>query len=162
MAPLVNDAIKIDLVAPDAPEFEAVRRIRREVFVEEQGVSPANEFDVTDRVATHILAWKGGEAVGTARLYAEGGVGRIGRVAVLASQRGRGVGEFMMIRAMEQAWEMGYGEILLHAQLRVRGFYERLGFQAEGTVYEEENIPHVTMRARVTPPYSPKMDFEVG
>ena len=139
-------------MASASPEFEAIRRIRREVFVEEQCVSPANEFDDTDSVATHFLAWRGGEAIGTARLYGEGGVGRIGRVAVLASQRGRGVGEALMVRAMDEAARMGYSAIVLHAQLRVRGFYERLGFQAEGAVYEEENIPHVTMRSRLVRP----------
>lgn len=143
-----DEGIAVVLVAPDAPEFEAIRRIRWEVFVEEQGVSPANEFDATDRVAMHFLAWRGGAAVGTARLYSAEGVGRIGRVAVLASERGRGVGEALMVRALEEAVRMGYVEIVLHAQLRVRGFYERLGFVAEGAVYEEENIPHVTMRTR--------------
>jgi len=146
---LPGDPIEIICVDPESPDFEAIRRIRREVFVEEQGVSPANEFDATDRMATHLLAWRKGEAIGTARLYAEDGVGRIGRVAVLASQRGRGVGEALMVRALQEAGERGYGEIVIHAQLRVRRFYERLGFVAEGAVYQEENIPHMTMRARV-------------
>jgi len=148
---LDHDAIKIVSVTPESPDFEAIRRIRREVFVEEQGVSPANEFDDTDRVAVHFLAWRGGEAVGTARLYGEACVGRIGRVAVLASERGRGVGEALMVRALEEAGIVGYGEIVIHAQLRVRRFYERLGFVAEGALYEEENIPHVTMRAHLFP-----------
>lgn len=148
---MAKEGIEIALVDPESLDFESIRRIRREVFVEEQGVSPANEFDDTDQVATHFLAWRGGKAVGTARLYGEAGVGRIGRVAVLASQRGRGVGEALMVRALEAAGEMGYVEVVIHAQLRVQGFYARLGFQAEGAVYEEENIPHVTMRAHLIP-----------
>lgn len=148
---MAKEGIEIALVDPESLDFESIRRIRREVFVEEQGVSPANEFDDTDRVATHFLAWRGGKAVGTARLYGEAGVGRIGRVAVLASQRGRGVGEALMVCALDEAARMGYSEIVLHAQLRVRVFYERLGFQAEGALYEEENIPHVTMRAHLIP-----------
>ena len=159
---MAHDAIEIVTVAPESPQFETIRRIRRVVFVEEQGVSATNEFDDTDHVATHLLAWNGSEAVGTARLYAEEGVGRIGRVAVLASQRGRGVGEALMERALEVAGEMGYGEIVIHAQLRVQRFYERLGFKTEGVVYEEENIPHVTMRVRVFLPYRPQGDAEVG
>lgn len=159
---MAKDCIEIALVDQASPDFEAIRRIRRVVFVEEQYVSPANEFDDTDRVALHLLAWRGGEAVGTARLYGEAGVGRIGRVAVLASQRGRGVGEALMVRALEEAELGGYNEIVLHAQIRVQGFYERLGFQAEGAVYEEENIPHVTMRFRFFSPESPQGGHEVG
>ena len=159
---MAHDPIEIVTVAPESLEFEDIRRIRRVVFVEEQGVSPENEFDETDHVATHLLAWRGGEAVGTARLYGEAGVGRIGRVAVLASQRGRGVGKALMVRALEEAGEKGFGEIMIHAQLRVQRFYERLGFVAEGAVYEEENIPHVTMRARVSSRNMPPGGIEIG
>jgi predicted GNAT family N-acyltransferase len=157
---LHDDRIEIALVAPESSDFEAIRRIRREVFVQEQGVCPANEFDDTDRVAVHLLAWRGGEAVGTARLYSANGLGRIGRVAVLASQRGQGVGEALMARALEEAGRMRYSEIVLHAQTRVQAFYTRLGFEAEGAVYEEENIPHITMRARVFPSHMPPDDLE--
>ena len=157
---MAKDGIEIALVDSESRDFDVIRRIRRDVFVQEQGVSPANEFDDTDRVALHLLAWRGGEAVGTARLYGEGGVGRIGRVAVLASQRGRGVGNVLMVQALKEAGKMGYGEIVLHAQTRVQGFYERLGFQAEGAVYEEENIPHVTMRARIFPHTGHRADLE--
>lgn len=138
-------------IGADAPEFEAIREIRRRVFVEEQGVSSANEFDAIDRVAAHFLARVEGVALGTARLYGEGGIGRIGRVAVLGDSRGRGVGIALMRAALSEASRQGFGEVLLHAQVRVRGFYERLGFQAEGGEYVEEGIPHVSMRLRLPP-----------
>ena len=113
-------------------------------------MSPANEFDETDREAVHFLAWHGGEPVGTARLYREGTVARIGRVAVLASARGQGAGRALMEQSLAEARRLGYSEVVIHAQTRVRAFYERLGFDAEGDVYEEEGIPHVSMR-RVYP-----------
>lgn len=138
--------LRIERIAATSPLFEEIREIRRHVFIQEQGVSPANEFDETDREAVHFLAWLDGAAVGTARLYGEGAVARIGRVAVLASARGRGVGIAIMEQALLEARRLGYDEVVLHAQTRVRVFYERLGFQAEGDAYEEEGIPHVSMR----------------
>ncbi|MBL7646173.1 MAG: GNAT family N-acetyltransferase [Candidatus Hydrogenedentes bacterium] len=137
---------RIERISATSPNFEAIREIRRRVFVQEQGVSPANEFDDIDRDAVHFLACLDGAAVGTARLYAEGGVARIGRVAVLASARGRGVGSAIMEQALLEARRLGYDEVVLHAQTRVRSFYERLGFRSEGDVYEEEGIPHLSMR----------------
>jgi ElaA protein len=137
---------RIESTRLEDPRFAHIREIRRCVFVQEQGVSPANEFDDTDREAVHFLAWLDGAAVGTARLYAEGDVARIGRVAVLASVRGRGVGSAIMEQALLEARRLGYDEVVLHAQTRVRSFYERLGFRSEGEVYEEEGIPHVSMR----------------
>ena len=138
--------LRIERIAATSPLFEEIRDIRRRVFVEEQGVSPANEFDDIDREALHFLAWLDDAAVGTARLYGEGGVARIGRVAVLASVRGRGVGSAIMEQALLEARRLGYAEVVLHAQTRVRSFYGRLGFRAEGEIYEEEGIPHQSMR----------------
>jgi predicted GNAT family N-acyltransferase len=34
---------------------------------------------------------------------------------------------------------------VVHAQVPVRGFYEKLGFAAYGEVYEEAGIPHISM-----------------
>lgn len=137
---------RIEYTRLDDPRFAHVREIRRRVFIQEQGVSPANEFDDTDREAVHFLAWLDGSAVGTARLYGEGSVARIGRVAVLAPARGRGLGIAIMAHALAEARRLGYGDVVIHAQTRVRPFYERLGFEAEGEDYEEEWIPHVSMR----------------
>lgn len=137
---------RIESTRLENPQFAHIREIRRRVFVQEQGVSTANEFDDTDREAVHFLAWLDDAAVGTARLYGEGGVARIGRVAVLASVRGRGVGSAIMEQALLEARRLGYDEVVLHAQTRVRSFYGRLGFRAEGEVYEEEGIPHISMR----------------
>ncbi len=136
----------IERIGWDDSRFAHVREIRRRVFVQEQGVSPANEFDETDREAVHFLAWLDGTAVGTARLYDECAVARIGRVAVLPSAWGRGVGIAIMQHALAEARRLGYGDVVVHAQIRVREFYERLGFQVEGDEYEEEGIPHVSMR----------------
>ncbi len=138
--------LQIERIEIGSSIFEEIREIRRRVFIQEQGVSPANEFDDTDREAVHFLAWLDGSAVGTARLYGEGAVARIGRVAVLAPARSRGVGIAIMEHALAEARRLGYDEVVLHAQTRVREFYERLGFQAEGDEYEEEGIPHVSMR----------------
>lgn len=143
--------VKVELLRADSPRFEMIRGIRRAVFVEEQGVSPANEFDAIDEEAVHFLASSGGVAVGTARLYGEGAAGRIGRVAVVASCRGQGVGAALMRRTLEEAVRQGYGDVVLHAQTRVEGFYAGLGFRPEGEAYEEEGIVHITMRTILQP-----------
>ena len=37
------------------------------------------------------------------------------------------------------------GSVVLGAQVRARGFYERLGFAVSGPEYDEDGIPHVPM-----------------
>ena len=81
---------------------EDARKIRIEVFVEEQGFE--EEFDSTDKIAKHFVLYVEGRAVATCRIFSEG-VGRfhLGRVAVLKSERGKGFGKALMLEAEKYA-----------------------------------------------------------
>ncbi len=121
--------------------------IRTRVFVEEQGVPADLENDGRDGGCAHALAEDGeGAPVGTGRLMPDG---RIGRMAVLASWRGRGVGAAILAALMQEARRRGFSEAYLHAQSHARDFYARHGFVVEGAEYLEAGIPHVGMRARL-------------
>ena len=68
----------------------AIRAIRETVFISEQAVPEKLEWDGLDPLCAHVLAWSEvGDAIGTARMQAEG---NIGRMAVLKGWRRRGVG----------------------------------------------------------------------
>jgi Predicted acyltransferase len=131
---------------------EAAMRIRFEVFVDEQNVPPDLEPDEYDAVALHLLAVDAttGEAVGTARVVDKGeGVAKIGRVAVRRKYRGRGVGDLLMRDALERCVRNGFTQAMLDAQVPVIAFYERLGFAAEGPVFDDAGIPHRRMTRRL-------------
>ncbi|MFD7454059.1 GNAT family N-acetyltransferase [Kitasatospora sp. NPDC059827] len=143
-------------VAEGEADLELVRAIRREVFVVEQNVPEELEYDAYDATSVHVLAvGADGAGLGTGRLIfgdealeLTGGVeGRVllGRLAVVAAARGTGLGADL-VRAIEAAGrERGAVEVELHAQVQALGFYERLGYAAEGPVYEDAGIPHRTM-----------------
>jgi predicted GNAT family N-acyltransferase len=125
----------------DRPGLETVRR---RVFIEEQGVPEAEEWDAADPVSRHVLAIAGKrDVVGTGRLEP---TGKIGRVAVLPQYRGTGVGSALVGHLVNQATELGFTQVYLHAQATAVGFYERLGFRAEGPEFDEVGIPHRRMR----------------
>ena len=125
--------------------------IRREVFVEEQGVPLAEEMDEHDAACVHFLALVGGEAVGTARLRVTvDGHPKAERVAVRRPFRGAGVGRALMRALEDEARALGARELLLNAQLPVVAFYERLGYRAEGPEFLEAGIPHRAMRKPLT------------
>src|SRR6476659_8474016 len=87
-----------------AAEMEAVRRVRSLVFIEEQAVPEELEWDEFDATARHFCLCVAGEVVGTARLVLkEGGVGKIGRVAVLRECRRAGAGASLMRQVMVEA-----------------------------------------------------------
>ncbi|GAA0656397.1 GNAT family N-acetyltransferase [Kitasatospora atroaurantiaca] len=142
-------------VAVGEADLALVHGIRREVFVVEQNVPEELEYDELDATSLHVLALaEDGTPLGTGRLIhgdealkLTGVEGRVllGRLAVVRAARGTGLGADL-VRAIEQAGrEHGGRELELHAQVQALGFYERLGYEAEGPVYDDAGIPHRTM-----------------
>jgi len=130
----------------DVADREAAFAIRREVFCIEQGVDAAEEFDGRDAACRLYLARRDGRPVGTARLRDTGPAeAKIERVAVLASERGRHIGQALMRRTMADARDAGVRRIVIHAQCHAEAFYAALGFKRVGGVFEEAGIAHVRM-----------------
>jgi len=71
---------------------------------------------------------------------------RIGRMAVLAHWRGRGVGDALLLALVDQARRLGWREVSLHAQVSALGFYARHGFLPYGARFVEAGIDHQSMR----------------
>lgn len=124
--------------------FDAIRAVRIAVFVEEQAIPSELEFDRLDAHCIHVLALDGETPVATGRL-GPGQNGRIGRVAVLKSHRRRGVGTAIMKALEDHAARQGIKKTWFHAQVAAVPFYESLGYQVAGEVFEEAGIPHVSM-----------------
>lgn len=138
-------AMRVDLVEWRQGE-SAIRLVRETVFVREQGVPLALEWDGLDPSCRHALAWnEQGEPIGTGRLYPQGKQAKLGRMAVLKEYRGHGVGRSLLRRLLDLAQAHGVTEVRLAAQVPALGFYEREGFQAVGDPFDDAGIPHRAM-----------------
>ncbi len=126
-------------------ELQEAFAIRMRVFVKEQRVPAEIEVDSDDQRAIHFLATACGKAVGTARVVQRRASAKIGRMAVVRSYRGKGIGKKLLRRAITTALAQGAQRIYLHAQVPVIGFYESLGFHSVGPVFDEAAIPHRKM-----------------
>lgn len=124
-------------------DMAAVYALRHEVFVVGQDVPEDLERDELDAVSDHAVAVLDGSVVGTGRLLPDG---TIGRMAVLSSARGAGVGAALLGSIEARARSRGLPSVQLHAQVHARAFYERAGYSAYGVVYVEAGIDHVSMR----------------
>jgi len=121
----------------------AIRGVRHAVFVIEQGIPAALEWDGLDPDCRHVLGCTGNcRPVATGRLMPDG---RIGRMAVLPAWRRQGVGRALLVRLLQLAGSRGLLNVRLHAQIVVAGFYRRQGFQECGVPFELAGIVHVEM-----------------
>ena len=121
-----------------------VMPVRMAVFVVEQGVPEDIERDAFDAVSRHAIARdEAGAVVATGRLLPDG---HIGRMAVAASLRGKGVGGVVLEALVAEAARAGLAEVALNAQVHALAFYRRHGFVEYGDVFMEAGIPHRAMR----------------
>jgi predicted GNAT family N-acyltransferase len=126
-----------------AADEDALRAVRRAVFIVEQGVPENLEWDEVDRRCAHALAVDSrARPIGCGRLLPDG---HIGRMAVLADWRGRGVGAALLLRLVELAREAGHPRAILNAQVSAVPFYARYGFAVTGEAFEEAGILHRIM-----------------
>lgn len=126
-----------------------LRHVRTEVFIIGQSIPEAEEWDDLDAVSVHVVARDSdGAPIGTGRLTPDH---KIGRMAVLASWRGKHVGDAIMRALIERARQLGWPALELHAQSYAIPFYSRFGFEAYGEEFMECEIPHRMMRLALEP-----------
>ncbi|MBU3736718.1 MAG: GNAT family N-acetyltransferase [Methylobacterium sp.] len=131
-------------------ETDAARlaTIRRKVFIEEQGVSEALEWDGLDADAVHVLALAGDTPVGCGRLLASG---KIGRMAVLPAWREKGIGSALLDRLLDLCRAQGLVRVSLAAQVTAIPFYQRAGFAVCSPEFDDAGIPHRKMQLALSP-----------
>ena len=126
-----------------------VKKIRIEVFVDEQKFK--EEFDeYDDKKSMHIAFYDNDEAIATCRFYPiDDTTYKLGRIAVVKSQRGNNIGRYVMATAEKEIKKLGGKLIKLGAQTRAQGFYEKCGFVPYGEIYKEEYCDHIMMEKNI-------------
>jgi predicted GNAT family N-acyltransferase len=121
--------------------------LRQAVFEVEQGVQHSMAHDVDDEAALHVVAYnRFGLAIGAGRLLqGEAGRARIGRLAVIVTLRGSGVGAALVRALIAGARACGEREVVVSAPSDARRFYERLGFDMQEPALDVAGVPHQEM-----------------
>jgi YbgC/YbaW family acyl-CoA thioester hydrolase len=132
------------------------RKVRNEVFIEEQRIPKEMEWDQADATAIHALARNRlGLPVATGRLLQRApGVSQIGRMAVSRVLREARLGQAVLQSLVQAARERGDHEVMLHAQRSAESFYTRLGFVPRGEPFAEAGIEHIEMVLGSDPKFS--------
>jgi predicted GNAT family N-acyltransferase len=148
-----SDRLRL-VIARNHAEIEDALSIRRTVFIDEQGVTEAEEIDAYDgdprlvANAVHAILYLDERPVATGRLIldnAEDGKAHIGRLAVLSEHRRHGLGQRLMLALQEEAQRRGFYGVIVAAQLQAMPFYQSLGYNAYGGVFLDARIEHRMM-----------------
>jgi predicted GNAT family N-acyltransferase len=137
------------IIATTPAQRDDAFSVRIAVFVEEQQIPSSEELDELDDTAVHCVGYADGTPVAAGRLVVADGYAKIGRMAVLASHRGTGIGAQVLDALEREGRDRGITLIKLSAQLQARGFYDRCGYVAHGDVYGDVGIPHIAMEKRI-------------
>ncbi len=125
---------------------EGAKKVRNQVFVIEQGF--IEEFDDIDNIATHLVMYEMENPVSTCRIYFNNSKQAfvIGRIAVIKEYRGQNIGARILNEAENYIRQHNGKSASLSAQVRVVTFYEKQGYQKQGMIYLDENVPHIWMK----------------
>ena len=144
---------------PGFPALESellykVLRLRQDIFVIEQAcIYP--DIDNLDQVARHVCGLRGDTLLAYLRSLPPGTVcpeSALGRVAVSAEARGKGLGRELVQRGIDHNLERWPGAgIRISAQAYLEDFYIDMGFATDSDEYDEDGIPHIQMIYKETP-----------
>ena len=126
---------------------EDIISIRKAVFIEEQGFQ--NEFDKFDKNCTHIVLYDKGKAVAVCRYFKENGMYHLGRVAIVKEYRGKHLGNYILQTAENEIKKEGGKSIVVSAQVRAKGFYNKNGYIESGEIFFDEYCEHINMIKKV-------------
>ena len=119
--------------------------IREKVFIEEQKVTPQLEWDGKDEEAIHFLAYQDEKAIGCARAFVIENHMQLGRMAVLKEYRNKGIGSFLIEKAITTAKLNQLSKISISAQCHAIDFYKKFGFEVTSEIYLDAGISHQDM-----------------
>jgi predicted GNAT family N-acyltransferase len=125
-----------------------LKAVREAVFIIEQHVPLYIEWDEYDDYAIHLLALDDHDnAIGCARILLD--KAKIGRMGVVKSWRGCGLGFALLEKAIEVCKLHGLKKVSLSSQTHAIKFYEKAGFLVTSEAYIDANIWHVDMQLEV-------------
>ena len=122
------------------------KALRKKAFVIDRGVPENVEFDGRDSLLLHFCLYDNDKLAASLRAEEIENYVHIGRIVVNENLRKNGYGRKLLDYLCNWAKEKGYSFVELSAVNTARGFYEKVGFIAEGDYYEETGVPHIYMK----------------
>ena len=134
-------------VTKDSPNwhFKAYDYVRTDAFCFGQNIKIETEFshDDPDEEIQAIVAIDDHKPIAGLRItYPAPNIGRIGRVCVVRERQKSGIGKQLIAEAEKWIFETGVTHVVITAQDRVAGFYEKCGYTINPNIDPDIFDPH--------------------
>ena len=123
--------------------MKKAHKIRYDVFVIGQNCPEELEWEFEEE-STHFLLTENDTPLATARHRKTVNGYKLERFAVLSQAREKGYGMLILKAILEDIKESNELKYM-HAQEQVTPFYEKVGFEKSGNIFEEAGIMHYKM-----------------
>lgn len=143
-----ENGIDIAIVRSDE-DYEDMKNVRREVFVKEYNIPESLEFDGNDHSATHIIARRGDQPIGTMRVRYFSDFVKFERMAVIDEYRkmnGENIADLIMKKGMEFASQKGYRKIYGLCKKELLPRWQKCGYRPI------EDVPNVQQNGMILIP----------
>jgi predicted GNAT family N-acyltransferase len=137
------------IIASNEQQRQDAFTIRKVVFVDEQNVPIEEEIDEHENESAHFVLYSKQEPVGAGRFRLVDGVGKVERICVHSTERGKGAGREIMLAIEEYAKNQSIPILKLNAQTQAIPFYEGLGYQIISDEFLDAGIPHRAMKKSI-------------
>lgn len=133
-------------ITPHDKEYTDVFALREEILRKPLGLSLHDE-DLSNEINEHILVAEEDDKIVACLILTPHNVQmvQLRQMAVAENMQGKNIGRQLVSYAEQFARGKGYQQIMLHARMVAKGFYEKMAYRQQGGVFTEVKIPHVEM-----------------
>ncbi|HTE27192.1 GNAT family N-acetyltransferase [Flavitalea sp.] len=136
----------LKIIDHGSPEYQQMVQLRNDILRKPLGLSFTPEELANEKDEILIAAFEDEKMLGCCMLVKSGGsTVRLRQMAVLNNLQGKGIGRALMQFAENIARDLGYKKLTMHARVTAVGFYEKLGYEVVGEMFEEVTIQHNSM-----------------
>jgi N-acetylglutamate synthase-like GNAT family acetyltransferase len=136
----------LKIIDHGTPEYQQMVRLRNDMLRKPLGLHFDAEELEREKEDVLMGAFEDGRILGCCLLTkVDNKTVRLRQMAVPNNLQGKGIGRALMIFAENIARDMGYSKLIMHARKTAIGFYEKLGYNAQGQEFVEVTIPHYVM-----------------
>ncbi|MEG1547523.1 MAG: GNAT family N-acetyltransferase [Clostridia bacterium] len=115
-------------------KFEYARAVREAVFVQERGIAEQEEFDWFDGIAAHLyVSDEADTPIAAGRLYPDGELTRLDRIAVMPDFRGLPYDDLVLRTMLYKAQQLGGDVIATQVLADEVAMYLPFGFTQTAT-----------------------------